>query len=74
MIGGRLSFLSKVVKSENLEESARGLVEEYKEWLHSRVGLIPDLDDDVMDEQKVSYCSFVSSLSLPLSSLYLIQG
>ncbi|GAA5991120.1 hypothetical protein JCM5350_006672 [Sporobolomyces pararoseus] len=59
MIGGRLSFLSKVVKSENLEESARDLVDEYKEWLHSRVGLIPDLDDDVMDEQKVSYCSFL---------------
>lgn len=62
MIGGRLSFLSKVVKSHNLEESARELVSEYKEWLHSRVGLIPDCDDDVMDEQKVSYCSFVSRL------------
>ncbi|GAA5854105.1 hypothetical protein JCM5353_003084, partial [Sporobolomyces roseus] len=59
MVGGRLSFLSKVVKSHNLEESARDLVSEYKEWLHSRVGLIPDLDDDVMDEQKVSYCSFL---------------
>ncbi|GAA5870409.1 hypothetical protein JCM16303_001994 [Sporobolomyces ruberrimus] len=58
MVGGRLSFLSKVVKSHDLEESARDLVAEYKEWLHSRVGLIPDLDDDVMDEQKVSYCSF----------------
>ncbi|GAA5908097.1 ATP-binding protein [Sporobolomyces salmoneus] len=59
MIGGRLSFLSKVVKSHNLEESARDLVCEYKEWLHSRLGLIPDCDDDVMDEQKVSYCSFL---------------
>ncbi|GAA5845559.1 hypothetical protein JCM3766R1_000781 [Sporobolomyces carnicolor] len=59
MIGGRLSFLSKVVKSHNLEQSARELVSEYKEWLHSRVGLIPDCDDDVMDEQKVSYCSFL---------------
>lgn len=52
-----------MVKSHDLEESARDLVAEYKEWLHSRVGLIPDLDDDVMDEQKVSYCSFVRSSS-----------
>jgi len=72
MVGGRLSFLSKVVKSHNLEESARDLVAEYKEWLHSRVGLIPDLDDDVMDEQKVSYCSFVR-FGLSLSQLSLSQ-
>ncbi|GAA5922852.1 ATP-binding protein [Sporobolomyces koalae] len=59
MIGGRLSFLAKVVKSHDMEAKAKDLVSEHKEWLHSRVGLIPDLDDDVMDEQKVSYCSFL---------------
>ncbi|GAA6013350.1 hypothetical protein JCM11491_006363 [Sporobolomyces phaffii] len=59
MIGGRLSFLSKIAKSHDLDESARDLVCEYKEWLHSRVGLIPDCDDDVMDEQKVSYCTWL---------------
>ncbi|GAA6002799.1 hypothetical protein JCM10207_007688 [Rhodosporidiobolus poonsookiae] len=59
LIGGRLSFLSKVVKREDMEEAARDLVDEEKEWLHSRLGLIPDHDDDVMDEQKVSSCSFL---------------
>ncbi|GAA6059373.1 hypothetical protein JCM10212_003271 [Sporobolomyces blumeae] len=59
LVGGRLSYLSKVVKSDDLEQAARDLVAEYKEWLHSRVGLIPDHDDDVMDEQKVSSCSFL---------------
>ncbi|GAA5858845.1 hypothetical protein JCM8547_005010 [Rhodosporidiobolus lusitaniae] len=58
LIGGRLALLSKVVGREDMQEAARDLVDEEKEWLHSRLGLIPDHDDDVMDEQKVSSCSF----------------
>ncbi|GAA6057922.1 hypothetical protein JCM3770_002210 [Rhodotorula araucariae] len=59
LIGGRLSLLAKVVKRDDIEEAAQALVDEEKEWLHSRLGLIPDHDDDVMDEQKVSSCSFL---------------
>ncbi|GAA5972700.1 hypothetical protein JCM11641_002981 [Rhodosporidiobolus odoratus] len=57
LIGGRLSFLSKIVERDNMEEAARDLVQEEKQWLLSRLGLIVDCDDDVMDEQKVASCS-----------------
>ncbi|GAA5955327.1 hypothetical protein JCM8115_001916 [Rhodotorula mucilaginosa] len=59
LIGGRLSYLSKAVKRRDVEGAARDLVAEETEWLHSHLGLIPDHDDDVMDEQKVSSCSFL---------------
>ncbi|GAA5898743.1 hypothetical protein JCM5296_006705 [Sporobolomyces johnsonii] len=59
LIGGRLNLLAKVVKRMDVEEAAKDLVGEEKEWLHSRLGLIVDHDDDVMDEQKVSSCSFL---------------
>ncbi|GAA5867875.1 hypothetical protein JCM3774_004707 [Rhodotorula dairenensis] len=59
LIGGRLAYLSKAVKRRDVEQAARDLVAEETEWLHSHLGLIPDHDDDVMDEQKVSSCSFL---------------
>ncbi|GAA5981417.1 hypothetical protein JCM10908_004103 [Rhodotorula pacifica] len=59
LIGGRLAYLSKAVKRRDVEGAARDLVAEETEWLHSHLGLIPDHDDDVMDEQKVSSCSFL---------------
>ncbi|CEQ38698.1 SPOSA6832_00147, partial [Sporobolomyces salmonicolor] len=59
LIGGRLNLLAKVVKRMDVEEAAKDLVSEEKEWLHSKLGLIVDHDDDVMDEQKVSSCSFL---------------
>jgi hypothetical protein len=54
-----MSYLGKVAKHENVLEAAEDMVEQEREWLHHRLGLIPDHDDDVMDEQKVSSCSFV---------------
>lgn len=60
-IGGRMSYLGKVAKHEDVLKAAQDMVEQETEWLHHRLGLIPDHDDDVMDEQKVSSCSFVSS-------------
>ncbi|GAA5909284.1 hypothetical protein JCM6882_003788 [Rhodosporidiobolus microsporus] len=59
LIGGRLSFLSKVVKRPDMLEAAQDLVQEEKEWLHSRLPMIPDHDDDVMDQQKEASCSFL---------------
>lgn len=49
LIGGRLSYLAKVVKREDMEEAAQALVDEEKEWLHSRLGLIPDHDGSSTD-------------------------
>ncbi|KIY50264.1 hypothetical protein FISHEDRAFT_39627 [Fistulina hepatica ATCC 64428] len=59
MLGGRLSFLSKASKSPNPVETASQLMVIEKAWLLSQIGLIPDCDDDVMDEQKWSSCSWL---------------
>ncbi|KAI5121443.1 hypothetical protein M0805_009552, partial [Coniferiporia weirii] len=58
-IGGRLSFIGKAIKSENIVASAQDMVQKEKGWLLSQIGLIPDHDDDVMDEQKWSSCSWL---------------
>jgi len=50
MAGGRLSFLARVARAPDMEESAKGIVKQEKTWLQSQIGLIPDHDDDVMDE------------------------
>ncbi|KAL5483176.1 hypothetical protein ACEPAI_8405 [Sanghuangporus weigelae] len=58
-IGGRLSFLSKVAKAQDMIGYAKHMVATEKEWLLSQIGLISDCDDDVMDEQKWSSCSWL---------------
>ncbi|KIJ65921.1 hypothetical protein HYDPIDRAFT_27136 [Hydnomerulius pinastri MD-312] len=59
LIGGRLAYLSKVSRSRDMLESAQELLYGEKAWLLSQIGLIPDCDDDVMDEQKWSSCSWL---------------
>jgi len=59
MTGGRLSFLTRVARAPDMEESAKDIVKHEKAWLRSQIGLIPDHDDDVMDEQKWSSCSWL---------------
>ena len=58
LIGGRMSHISHVAKEIDLLGSAQSLVKVEKAWLLSQIGLIPDMDDDVMDEQKWSSCSW----------------
>jgi hypothetical protein len=53
--------LSQLVKEADLDAAVDYLISSQKAWLMSRLGLIPDLDDDVMDEQKMASCSLVSS-------------
>jgi len=50
LVGGRMSFLSKMSRAENLLKSAQEVADWEKAWLLSQIGLIPDCDDDVMDE------------------------
>jgi hypothetical protein len=50
IIGGRLSYLTKVTRAKDVKEAAELLLEVEKQWLLSQIGLIPDCDDDVMDE------------------------
>lgn len=55
LVGGRLSHVNKMCKASpeapaGLVGFAKGLVDKEKNWLLSLIGLIPDHDDDVMDE------------------------
>ncbi|GLB37737.1 hypothetical protein LshimejAT787_0407880 [Lyophyllum shimeji] len=59
LVGGRLSFLNRVAKAKDMVGMANHLKSVEKAWLLSQIGLIPDCDDDVMDEQKWSSCSWL---------------
>ena len=59
LVGGRLTYLGKVTKAADMVKHARQMLSVEKAWLLSQVGLIPDCDDDVMDEQKWSSCSWL---------------
>lgn len=48
MVGGRTSYLVKVSRAENMLEEAERMIETEKRWLGSKIGLIPEHDDDVM--------------------------
>ena len=50
LVGGRLAYLSKVAKHPVMLEHAQTMLNVEKAWLTSLIGLIPDHDDDVMDE------------------------
>ena len=50
IVGGRLSYLSRVSKARDMLEMANHLKDVEKGWLLSRIGLIEDCDDDVIDE------------------------
>ncbi|GAA6040357.1 hypothetical protein JCM8097_007573 [Rhodosporidiobolus ruineniae] len=58
LIGGRLAYLSRIVNREDMVEAAGDLVDEEKEWLHSKLGLIPDHDDDALTDGKWQSLSF----------------
>ncbi|KAI0776267.1 hypothetical protein BD413DRAFT_527845 [Trametes elegans] len=59
IVGGRLTYLGKATKAPDMVVHARHMLAVEKAWLLSQIGLIPDCDDDVMDEQKWSSCSWL---------------
>ncbi|KAJ7594947.1 hypothetical protein C8J56DRAFT_928063 [Mycena floridula] len=60
MVGGRLSYLNRVSRSRDMLNMAKHLLSVEKGWLLSQIGLIGQLmDDDVLDEQKWSSCSWL---------------
>jgi len=62
LTGGRMALLGKIAHAQNDEEVQHimdRLLRSEKAYLLSRIGLIPDHDDDVMDEQKWSSCSWL---------------
>jgi len=70
LTGGRMALLGKIAHAKN-EEDAEHIMERLlrseKAYLLSRIGLIPDHDDDVMDEVRyissiLGYCEYWTSL------------
>jgi hypothetical protein len=53
LLGGRLAYLNRVSRSHDIMEMARDMLAVEKGWLLSRIGLIEDCDDDVMDEVRL---------------------
>ncbi|KAG8926945.1 hypothetical protein FRC01_008189, partial [Tulasnella sp. 417] len=56
--GGRLSRLNMLSREKNIMEATEHMLDNEKGWILSVIGLIPDCDDDVMDEQKVCASSW----------------
>jgi hypothetical protein len=50
LMGGRLSNLAKAARSKDMLAASKELLENEKSWILDLIGLIPDHDDDVMDE------------------------
>ncbi|KAJ9123101.1 hypothetical protein QFC22_001291 [Naganishia vaughanmartiniae] len=60
LIGGRTSYLSRVARAEDMLEEAKNMVEVEKNWMLSKVGMTgQETDDDVMDDQKWSSCTWL---------------
>ncbi|KAG8710227.1 hypothetical protein FRC08_017432 [Ceratobasidium sp. 394] len=57
--GGRLAYLSRLARSRDIIQHSERLKHGEKAWLLTNIGLIEDCDDDVMDEQKWSSCSWL---------------
>ncbi|KAG8697597.1 hypothetical protein FRC09_007757 [Ceratobasidium sp. 395] len=57
--GGRLAYLSRLARSPDIVHHSERLKSGEKAWLLTNIGLIADCDDDVMDEQKWSSCSWL---------------
>lgn len=58
-VGGRMALLNRVSKALNPIKAAGTVLQTEKAWLLGQIGLIPDCDDDVMDE--VGCCLLLSS-------------
>lgn len=59
IVGGRLSYINKVSRAQDMLQAAETLVVDEREWLMSVIGLIGDCDDDVMDEVRLLCCAHV---------------
>lgn len=65
MVGGRLSFLNRVAKSDDMIQTCKDICEAEKTWLLNRCWILgAEMDDDVMDEQKYSSAAMVLAKAL----------
>ncbi|CAG8954985.1 hypothetical protein HYFRA_00008674 [Hymenoscyphus fraxineus] len=64
-VGGRLTFLNRVAKSDNMLETCDEIIEIEKRWFLNHCGILGmEMDDDVMDQQKFASAAMVLALAL----------
>ncbi|CAG8939504.1 unnamed protein product [Penicillium salamii] len=64
-VGGRLSFLNRVAKSENVTKACDDICRAEKTWFLNKCWILgKEMDDDVMDEQKFSSAAMVLAKAL----------
>lgn len=63
-IGGRLSYLAKVARSSNMMARAELFLQQEKTWVLNQSALIPDFDDDVLDDGKWQGGTFMMAKAL----------
>ncbi|CAH7680912.1 hypothetical protein BY996DRAFT_4584908, partial [Phakopsora pachyrhizi] len=59
MVGSRITYLSWCMTHKDMIHAAQAILEGEEQWLLSRIGLIVDCDEDVMNEQKWLSSSFL---------------
>ena len=68
LVGGRLSFLNRVAKAVDYKKLCHSICEAEKTWFLNKCWILgPEMDDDVMDQQKyaVSCSSSEKNPGLP---------
>lgn len=64
-VGGRLSFLSRVAKSNDMLKTADEICETEKTWFLNQCWILgAEMDDDVMDQQKYASAAMVLAKAL----------
>ncbi|KAL2000122.1 hypothetical protein VTN02DRAFT_3537 [Thermoascus thermophilus] len=64
-VGGRLAFLSRVAKSDDMMKTCRTICETEKTWFLNKCWILgQEMDDDVMDQQKYASAAMVLARAL----------
>lgn len=60
LVGGRLNFLNRVAKSEDMIATCHDICRSEKTWFLNKCGILGEtMDDDVMDQQKYASAAMV---------------
>lgn len=73
-VGGRLTFLNRVAKSEDMLDTCDKIIDTERRWFLNQCWILGmEMDDDVMDQQKYAVSSFSSLGSHSLLCLLFTQ-
>jgi hypothetical protein len=64
-VGGRLNYLNRVAKSDDMLKTCRHICNDEKTWFLNKCGILgSSMDDDVMDQQKYASAAMVLAKEL----------